>query len=750
MLPRFFTVQWPLRGRPSRGWLRPTYRPGLDVLEDRVLLSLDPGTQFLVNSANEYVLGPPGLTDQGQPIVPLYTDFQAGGTYGAINSAVNVTLDGNDPDAGLGLSSFKMTWDGSGANGYFQFGAGATVANRPRDILNFGQAHAVRFLAKGDVAGRQLQVNVFRTTAGSFQQVASEWFTLTESWLDYKLPLPAGLRSQDLHAVQFLMDPAHDNGGGTVRLDEVRVDSDGFDPLRLVQSYQPGAWAPTDSPPNTPQGRDVSIYPGHSFLYDNSLAIKALLASQDSVAGQVARDIGAAVLATALPNGSYLNQRNSGHVLLGDGSVRPAFSQLQTLGDNSWFGLALLDLYRFTADANDLVAARGISDWAEANLKDGASPLKGYLGGYDDSGKPFPFRSTEMNIDFYELNAELARLLQQVADPAAATYAARATFAGDFVVQMFDSTDGKLWTGTSTGDTINTSSVPLDVQLWAYLTVGQSAQYGTALLWTRPVQWARTHLVQADGAVTGFTFSSGSTPNKVWLEGVGQGLVVDDLQGDTAAAQRALQTLQQETAALGGVFEVSSDSLRDPSLGAIYDHRAAVAATAWAEFGARGINPFAPLKTNPVITWANPADIVFGTPLSSTQLDATASVPGTFSYTPAAGTVLPAGNGEILSVTFTPTDTVDYNSATATAAFNVKPRPITAHLVKIRKKKGLIVEVLFADTGALKKEFPSPFQKPAFKHIQVTTIDSNGDGVDDEVVVTAKKGKRKVTATFPG
>ena len=43
------------------------------------------------------------------------------------------------------------------------------------------------------------------------------------------------------------------------------------------------------------------------------------------------------------------------------------------------------------------------------------------------------------------------------------------------------------------------------------------------------------------------------------------------------------------------------------------------------------------------ITWANPAGIVYGTALGSAQLDATASVPGTFTYSPAAGTVLHAG-----------------------------------------------------------------------------------------------------------
>ena len=38
-----------------------------------------------------------------------------------------------------------------------------------------------------------------------------------------------------------------------------------------------------------------------------------------------------------------------------------------------------------------------------------------------------------------------------------------------------------------------------------------------------------------------------------------------------------------------------------------------------------------------------PADITYGTALSATQLNATANVPGTFVYTPVAGTVLNAG-----------------------------------------------------------------------------------------------------------
>src|SRR5262249_30289442 len=71
-------------------------------------------------------------------------------------------------------------------------------------------------------------------------------------------------------------------------------------------------------------------------------------------------------------------------------------------------------------------------------------------------------------------------------------------------------------------------------------------------------------------------------------------------------------------------------------------------------------------KATPTITWAAPAGITYGTALSSTQLNATASVPGAFVYSPTSGTVLSAGVAQSLSVTFTPTDAANYTTATRT------------------------------------------------------------------------------------
>jgi hypothetical protein len=83
------------------------------------------------------------------------------------------------------------------------------------------------------------------------------------------------------------------------------------------------------------------------------------------------------------------------------------------------------------------------------------------------------------------------------------------------------------------------------------------------------------------------------------------------------------------------------------------------------------INVLSTTKTNPVISWATPADITVGTALSATQLNATSNIPGTFVYNPISGTKLNAGTAQTLSVTFTPTDATTYNTASKTVKINV-------------------------------------------------------------------------------
>ena len=81
-------------------------------------------------------------------------------------------------------------------------------------------------------------------------------------------------------------------------------------------------------------------------------------------------------------------------------------------------------------------------------------------------------------------------------------------------------------------------------------------------------------------------------------------------------------------------------------------------------------------QVTPSITWTAPAAITYGMALSATQLNASSAVAGTFAYTPVAGTVPGAGT-QRLSVTFTPTDTTNYATATKTVSLTVNQAALT-------------------------------------------------------------------------
>jgi hypothetical protein len=85
-------------------------------------------------------------------------------------------------------------------------------------------------------------------------------------------------------------------------------------------------------------------------------------------------------------------------------------------------------------------------------------------------------------------------------------------------------------------------------------------------------------------------------------------------------------------------------------------------------------------------------------PLSSTQLNASASVAGSFAYSPASGTVLPAG-GATLTATFTPADPANYNApAPLSKTYFVTQRPLTLQVDNASKVYGQTLPA-FSTTG---------------------------------------------------
>jgi len=221
-----------------------------------------------------------------------------------------------------------------------------------------------------------------------------------------------------------------------------------------------------------------------------------------------------------------------------------------------------------------------------------------------------------------------------------------------------------------------------------------------ATLWTGPnLNFAQTPATPADVVLAG----------KVVLTRNGNNALYNTAAGETSAGPSSPLDTEWAFGALADYATLSYQSLesmRNGDLAAVIlnklmvvhlineDIYLSVEFTDWGQHFAGGFaytrsTPAqgTPPPATPSVTWANPTSIPYGTALSSAQLNATASVPGSFAYTPANGAVLNAG-AYTLSVIFTPTDTVDYTNATASVSLTVLPAPLTVTAANASKTYG--------------------------------------------------------------
>jgi sugar lactone lactonase YvrE len=157
-------------------------------------------------------------------------------------------------------------------------------------------------------------------------------------------------------------------------------------------------------------------------------------------------------------------------------------------------------------------------------------------------------------------------------------------------------------------------------------------------------------------------------------------------------------------------------------------------------------------KAASVITWPNPAPITYGTPLSATQLDATANAAGTFVYTPASGKVLTAGV-QSLSVKFTPTSTSDYTTVTADVNLTVNPDNTTTTITSNSPNpstEGKAVTVKFAVAPAISGG-PNPTGSVTVNASSGESCTGNLSGGSGNCKITFNTtGSRTLTATYSG
>ena len=306
-----------------------------------------------------------------------------------------------------------------------------------------------------------------------------------------------------------------------------------------------------------------------------------------------------------------------------------------TGGNNAFAILSLISAYNRFQDTRYLNDAATIGQWIVKQLLDTTNTgYGGYYLGYPDKGvaPPKPLengKSSENNADIFAAFSTLAFTEQQLGNTAQANYwTAQANVAGDFVMQMYDSTRGCFFVGTvlpnTTGagiqpngptkgnDTINTYDF-LDSNSFTTLAMAGSPRYAKAIDWHKPVQCIVNKFAQtvtaANITYSGFNIVSGV--NGVAWEFTGQVTelmnYVDQLYKDSSFASQAATYLAQigqaqATAPFGDGSGLVASTLQNgdtlaPSAQCsatpfqCIPERVGLAATAWAIFAAQNYNP---------------------------------------------------------------------------------------------------------------------------------------------------------------
>jgi hypothetical protein len=163
-------------------------------------------------------------------------------------------------------------------------------------------------------------------------------------------------------------------------------------------------------------------------------------------------------------------------------------------------------------------------------------------------------------------------------------------------------------------------------------------------------------------------------------------------------------------------------------------------------------------QATPVVS-VNPVPLIYGTPLANSQLSGTAtwtvngqaiSVPGTFSYA-SPGTVLNAGTGQSVAVTFTPTDSTDYATASGTVSVTVAPAATTTSAVTLSSVTAVYGQpVTLSATVSNTQTAATPAGTVGFYSgaTEVGTAAVGPGGIATLTVSTLSLGKHALTASY--
>lgn len=464
-------------------------------------------------------------------------------------------------------------------------------------------------------------------------------YTLSTGWQQFTIDLTGMDLSYVLGGFGWVASAALNPAGATFYLDGIQYE---LGPSRLAQRLNEPRFIrsfttlPLQPDPfdGVKDGDIDFVLRNIAFTYDNALAILAFLADSSADGVRRARLIGDALVYASQHDRTFNDDRACNQPvdpLTVDGArMRSAYAggdlalppgwtpkgrsgtvpipgfyaestktfyeveqQAIDTGNNAWAMIALLALYRRTAEPSYLATACKIGNFIRAFRNDSGT-YQGFTGGIQDpdvaSRSRRPWASSEHNLD---VRAAFALMYRVTGD---AQWQQDADHAADFVASMWDTGRNCFLAGTVDPSTRNTGAgmLPVDVQAWSVL-----ALPGVLAAHPQVLGCAETNHLNTHDSFTGFDFNEDR--DGVWFEGTAQ-MATAYARAGAGAPETYRQELRraQTTDPFGdgyGIAATAHDGLTTGFLTAggdpfKYFRRLHAGATAWNVFAQLSLNPY--------------------------------------------------------------------------------------------------------------------------------------------------------------
>lgn len=578
----------------------------------------------------------------------VYTDAGAAGNHfvkiAKMASAmdedqVNIDIAAED-DPKSGASCIRCSFTALDANWggcYFQNGVLLGPETQPSENwgeypdagFNLNGAEKLTFWARsGDSAwveffafgiGRKLNTgSPISSYPDSAKKISTGYICLSKEWRQYSIDL----RGLDLVYViggfGWVTSAPYNPDGTVFYLDEIKYElSKDFvqrrqnEPHFLVSFVTESSNSPFDT-----------VMRNVAFTYDNAMALLAYIAADDRERAEVLAEAfiraqerdryfsdgrirnayqGGDLLCPPgwRPNGRESTTRIPGHYSA-NGEWYEDYMQVGAyVGNMAWAMIALVSyhdkyLKHNSGNSKYLEAAKKMGEWIYRNCYD-AEGLGGYTGGYNgwgvgDNQYKVKWKSMEHNLDLYAIFLRLHKATGEE------KWKDRAEHARRFVEAAWSEEEGRFYTGSDDGVTLNEEYRALDVNTWALLVLGVTERTKKAIEWVE-----KNCKVTRDGC-EGFDFNDDR--DAVWWEGTAQMVVVYKMLGEKSKALNYLDEMRRAQFFLGnsrGIPAASHDNLTtglitkglgDEEYQWLYYKRLHIAATAWFVFAELGRNPY--------------------------------------------------------------------------------------------------------------------------------------------------------------